>query len=590
MSGLILLVGIGVILYFNSELSALRREVSELRDRLEPNRHKQPSTPAVTASLYGEEYSKALQHLQRQEPDFQAAVPPLTDEAQPVVGAVFAPHNRPYEEPQPSAFMVWLQQDTLMKIGAFLVLLALGWFVSYAFMNNWIGPMGRIMLGVGAGIAVYSLGVWRMQQFLHQGVVLLILGGTTILMSLAAARYVYDFLTPGTALLFMFIVVAFTALLSVQHKVESLAVVSLCAGVIAPFLADTTIPDAFGLFSYLGIVFAGALVVASLLPSRVLTPVALAIASLFGFAYMDQDVLDRTVAMYAAFIYCVAFLASSTAALMREQEKQYGTYITTALGVGVYMALWITVGVDEAWQGFVYVLWSVGFLSVAAIVYQGLSDRLPAYVHTALGLAGIALATAEYLDGTLLLLAWFSEITAMVMVALWGLRNTAVARGVAWLYIVPIFLSLEHVVSSAWNSGVMHVDMFVLVLLAAVFFFVGSQFVGQDDNDSGTTLISVGVAYSLTLVWLVTHALLIDSFGTLVSLVIYTVIGLALYIGSTRIQDDYAKYLGLIMIGGVVTRLLLVDIWDLELVVRIIVFFIIGVLLISTAFLAKKQH
>jgi len=40
-----------------------------------------------------------------------------------------------------------------------LLLLALGWFVSYAFANNWIGPLGRITLGILFGLAVVGMGM-----------------------------------------------------------------------------------------------------------------------------------------------------------------------------------------------------------------------------------------------------------------------------------------------------------------------------------------------------------------------------------------------------------------------------------------------
>ena len=44
---------------------------------------------------------------------------------------------------KPSGLWKWLSTDWPMKLGAFLILLAFAWLTSYAFVNNWIGPMGR---------------------------------------------------------------------------------------------------------------------------------------------------------------------------------------------------------------------------------------------------------------------------------------------------------------------------------------------------------------------------------------------------------------------------------------------------------------
>jgi hypothetical protein len=45
--------------------------------------------------------------------------------------------------------------------------------------------------------------------------------------------------------------------------------------------------------------------------------------------------------------------------------------------------------------------------------------------------------------------------------------------------------------------------------------------------------------------------------------------------------------IGMLLIGGVVVRLLVIDVWALPLELRIVLFFIIGVLLLSTAFIKK---
>ena len=51
-----------------------------------------------------------------------------------------------YEDDFVTNFFSWLAKDWPMKVGAFLVISAIGWFVSYAFRNDWISPEGRVWI------------------------------------------------------------------------------------------------------------------------------------------------------------------------------------------------------------------------------------------------------------------------------------------------------------------------------------------------------------------------------------------------------------------------------------------------------------
>jgi uncharacterized membrane protein len=477
-----------------------------------------------------------------------------------------------------------------MKIGAFFVLLAVGWFVSYAFMNNWIGPSGRIALGLGAGLSLMWLGVWRCAVSLSQGAVFTALGMSTALVTIFAARYAYDFFTPGTALVIMFLIVAATATISVRFKIEALAVIALLGGALAPILAHTANPDVLGLHVYLGVLFAGSLAVAALLPAPAVVPVALGIAFVYSAPYFAASDLEETIARVAAYVYAASFLTFSTVALLRTQAANYATYLATTIGAGMYVAVWIIVTVAADLQGIVSFMWSVGFLFAASVLWQAVPNKVPAYVQAGMGLAFFALATAYYLDGNLLTIAYLTQITVMILVALRGLGDLALARRLAWLYGGVMLMSLPHFIAPSWDGGVLHSDFLMLVTIGSVLFFVGMQLADAgDDTNTDAALITFGSLYGLSLVWLVTHTVFGDQLGTAVSLVLYTVIGLLLYFGGIKTKDEYARLFGGILVGGVITRLILVDVWELELIMRIIAFFVIGVLLLATAFF-NKQH
>jgi uncharacterized membrane protein len=76
----------------------------------------------------------------------------------------------------------------------------------------------------------------------------------------------------------------------------------------------------------------------------------------------------------------------------------------------------------------------------------------------------------------------------------------------------------------------------------------------------------------------------------MIALVVYTLIGIITYFnGRARGSKGLVTYGG-ILLGLVVARLLFVDVWNMELTGRIITFFLIGALLIGTAFLGKRSE
>ncbi|MEN8252406.1 MAG: hypothetical protein ABFQ53_02405, partial [Patescibacteria group bacterium] len=99
----------------------------------------------------------------------------------------------------------------------------------------------------------------------------------------------------------------------------------------------------------------------------------------------------------------------------------------------------------------------------------------------------------------------------------------------------------------------------------------------------------IGGVFALLLVWFVTH-LFMKSYdvATFVSLVTYTVTGLGFYIMGVREEYKPYRIVGGILFGIVVARVLFVEFWEMDIVMRFITSFVLGALLISTAFINKK--
>src|SRR3989344_4837118 len=413
-------------------------------------------------------------------------------------------------------FVTWIKEDWLMKLGALLLLIGFGWFATYAFLNNWIGPMGRIMLGIVAGSLILILGLWRIQKFLHQGGVFLVLGSTTILLTIFAAREIYSFFTPLSALGIMFLSTAFVAFASVKYNSKSLSLASLILAGVAPLLTNSPATDYIGLFSYLLVVILGAIWIVSITGQRELTAAAL-------------------------------------------------------------------------------ILFSVG----AFLIFKITKRREPFYTYVGIGVAMLAAATAAELEGATLTIAYTLECGVISLLVYYLLRDIRIALRMSILLVGPMLLAFGSMTSRAWMTSAINDDFFVLLILASVltglgyfFFFRIKDPAETEELQFSSALLILGSVYAYVLLWLSLHAALIKNydFATMISLVIYTLIGLIAYFFGMKQEWRTLRFYGGILIGFVVGRMILVEVWNMELTGRIITFFIIGTLLVSTAFLGRKKE
>ncbi len=504
-----------------------------------------------------------------------------------------------YAASTPSPFMEWLKEDLMMKIGALLLLIAFGWFVSYAFANNWIGEMGRIMLGLVSGALIMVLGLWRIVTHPHQGGVFTVLGSTTVILTLYAARELYDFFDPVSALGMMFLSIFFVAYVSVQYRRKYLALSSLVLAGLAPLLIAAE-PSVTGLNLYLLVVVLGTLLVVYARGWSILTFTSFIIVFLYGLPILSlANGTDQFKGLFFAFIFTAVFFAANIVGLIiNENEDNKNYHIFIAFGSGMYLILWVLATAPEAWQSLILAAWMVVFSTGTFLVYQAVGNKLPFYMYGATSVVLLGAATAMELNGPALTIAFTIEIMLLVMLSAIIFPKTNIASRLALLFALPLLLAVESIASSAWSVGLFHSDMAVLMVLTSALVSAGVFLTLQPDEDTrgaGRTLLSVGAIFVLVLLWLVLHAGTSPSEpayeqGTIISLVLYTVIGIASYIIGVRTNTKMLATGGRVLIGLVIARLLVVDVWNMALAARIITFFVIGVLLISTAFIRRQKR
>ncbi len=142
---------------------------------------------------------------------------------------------------------VWLS-----RIGILAVIVGVGFFLKYAFENQWIGKLGRIVLGLLGGIGLIGLGEFYNRKDYKALWQSLTGGGICILyLSVFVAFNFYHFISLIPALIFMTLVTLCAITISVKNNSSAIAGLGILGGFIVPFVLGFARLHIGGLFIYI---------------------------------------------------------------------------------------------------------------------------------------------------------------------------------------------------------------------------------------------------------------------------------------------------------------------------------------------------
>ena len=314
----------------------------------------------------------------------------------------------------------------LNRIGIAAVLIGVSYFLKYAFDNNWIGPAGRVSIGLLAGIAVV---VWS-ENFRKHGYQafsysLKAVGIGAMYLSLWAAFHVYALIPSGVAFVAMFAVTASTATLAIAQNAEILAAFALTGGFSTPLLLSTGQNHELQLFSYLALLDVAAVVMVARKPWRrllVLSYVGTLLLYIgWYFEFYTRDQLNPTVAF--ATLFFVIFAIAPLVAHRPEGESAVFRSVPLFLAfvnAGVYFlqiyAMFETIN-KPAMAWFALALAAVYiFLSRQTRQYYPDPENVQRlhFLHLALAIGFITIAIPIRLDGHWITIGWLVEAAVLL--------------------------------------------------------------------------------------------------------------------------------------------------------------------------------
>lgn len=595
------LVILGVIVSLLSRVKRLEQDMREITNWLAQE----------TAARTADAVSPAVSEQDGESSITRSAVLPSDERSMSEQPALQTPHEPLVRDAKDadSGLIAWVKENWMMKLGALLFLIGIGWFVSYAFAQGWVGPMGRISLGLGAGVLLMLVGYWRFNSAeKHEAGIFMVTGSGVILATMWAAREIYEFFDPFSALLIMASTIVLLALTSIRHDARSLALASLVLGGIAPLLTNTPNVSYVSLFIYLLVVIVGTMWIVFITGWRVMVPTALILVGAYSIAPWVATIssLETNTLLMLAFVSAGVFFYTSTAGLfvqLRTVTNDHAgalyEYVFTAVGVGLFLIGWILSSADTHWQSVLLTLWALAFAIGAFAFARRARSVVPMIVYGAVGAVLLGIALSLELEGPALSIALMLEVFIAITLVVLLVPQVSIVKNTTVLLGLPVLLSLHHIDARAWLDGVLHGDLAALVIVmggcAWLGFLLHERRTTFDETKQIRTLtglyITSATIYALVLVWLVLHAALPgnqDS-ATFITLVVYTIVGVATYFYGLWHHSSWVLRFGAALLLFVVGRLLLVDVWQMALGGRVVTFLGIGLLLLATAFISKSR-
>lgn len=491
----------------------------------------------------------------------------------------------------------WFLQDWLVKLGAVLIFLAFGWIIPFLVWDI-IGPFGRVIFGILCGILLLIFGTMRIRNFRNQGSIFLSLGAGIVYLSIAAGQFVYDMFPSVMALTFLFLTTVFLAYVSIAERTRALAFLALILGSLAPMLIHSSSHDFIGLFLYLFILTLGVLWVTRITSWRELTTTALVIYIFYSLPYIfNLGVHTDFSHVLSAAVFALLFFIFNIASIVHDREAQSADLVAAALNTLILIG-WIDSAIVPEAKSFAAVLAAIAASFGAYAVYVTTRISAPVIVHSASAMLLLVAATAYELDGSIFTIALTFEITLLIIGLIALLGRIALAKQTSFLLVVPLVMVFSAINRYSYSREVFTTDFFAILAVLLSIVAVGYIFVQSDQiQEHESEDVSVGVAWSvigallaMLLLWLVTHIAIVSvSIATAICLTVYTLIGLYGYITGQMYQRKNRKLAGTALLIFVVCHLIFVEIGSLDTGGRILVFMIVGILLMSTAFLGRRK-
>ena len=584
-------------------LRQLEQKIAELQKILNasssPSASPQPTSPPLT--------TPSPQVLPPQ-PAPEAVRPPSAPAPRGTSGPALQPWPNLPPQPSHADLEALIGGRWFNRIGIIALLFAVSYFLKLAFDNNWIGPAGRVTIGILLGALMLPWSQWLLScgyTYFAEGIAGL--GEATLFVSVWAGCQYYTLFSRGVGFAALIFVTIIMAILALWRNSSRIAFLSLLGGLLTPALVSSGKNEQLVLFSYLLCLGAAALFIIWRKNWQLLLPLAFVGTQLYFWQWYDafytrSGFLESTLIFATLFFLLFAILPIARA-LQRLELRAMDLFLAfsnaLAYGVGLYVFLWP----DDRWPlTLIFLALSAAHLLVASLLPESPAPAiaLPRGLYTFLAVSFFTFAIPIRLEHNAITLAFAIEGAALVCIGFRTLSGLLRPTGYLLLGITAFRLLDQPPPAHAFLFN----ERFgsYLLLVVCLGFSLWSARDSSAPEKSSRQAESAFLAVATSFFALIALSLEFwDYFGRASSALDHALAqhlalsilwtcyaGLLLLLGIQR-HSPLLRWQALVLLGIVVAKVFLFDLSFLARVYRILSFFILGSVLLAVSFFYQRK-
>jgi len=593
------------------ELKSLREQVKRLESRLESLELKQPPKEAPEPIPYKE--------VPERPPEIEK--PKIEKEKE----ITFLPEKKPVDIEETMG--IWLP-----RIGMLAILFGVGFFLKYAFDHQWIGPTGRIIMGLLGGVSLLGAGEYFESKKYHGFSRVFTGSGLALLyFSLYAARNFYDMLGVGPTFISMLFVTLAAGFFAVRYNSQAVAFYSIIGGFLTTFLIGYTASNRISLLVYIAILNLGILAIAFFKKWRILNSMAFIFTAITFLAtygkFSASESLSVSFGFLTFYFLIFAFVAFLYNILYRLATREEDIFLVLANAFYYYIFSYIILKPDyENLLGLFTFGLALFFLILAWLAFwRNARDKFLPMVLLGTCVAFITIGIAVQFENHWITIFWTLEALGLLWLGFKMkeiLSRAYITRFLALVIFVLTFIRLLAVhtkIPSDEFTPIVNKRVFIFLLYALSLFLMAGLYsyykekIRQNERKISTVCTLVA---NFLIVYLIS-AEIIDYFGLKIKkLPGRTIVPLSRYYYEAKrtllqqrnacLSIGWALYSILLIVIGIIKRyrpirlfaltlfgitilkVFVVDLSYLKGFSRILSFIILGLILLGAGFLYNK--
>lgn len=497
----------------------------------------------------------------------------------------------------------------LYYVGILALAFAVAFFLKYAFDNDWIGPAGRVGIGIAIGGAMFPLSDWlvhRGYRYFSEGVAGL--GATVLYLSIWSGWRYYTLFSQPAAFGLMIVITALTVAVALGRNSQRIAIVGFAGAALTPMLVSTGENAEFTLFLYLLILGVAMLAISWIKAWKALPPLQFAATLLYFWAWYASFYAEyelQTTLIFATVFFALFAVLPVLRSTRDGELSSLEVAVVIANALQYLIALRSMLWPDYRWglAVAVLVLAAAHFFAERALpAKRGKNVRVARLIYAGLAVTFASVSVPILLDGRWITIAWAIEGAALV----WGgLQVRSLPLRVAGIFLLAIVaIRLAAFPIAAGDTFLLNARFLTMTLCAACFL---AAFLCAARSKAELGHPEMHLYYSLAVVanasFLIALSLEVwDFYGRAPSLgfdrslaqnlalsVLWLCYAVALLIGGVLRKSAVARWQALALLGLVVAKVFFVDLSFLARFYRIISFFLLGFALLVISFFYQRR-